>query len=357
VTVGTRTEPPSEGEVLRFLDQMLDEFSVFHGETAIERDLLFGAGSAGEVRVRLTMTPELAPLLEGAFAGLRSEPDTRPDLRLYALSGGSPPRPPWRAPDYLPREQIRGSTSGRVRASFSVEQRILNLLDRERKTGVFWCADPADLEAWELGAPLRHLLNWGMPDHGWRLIHGGVVGGKSGAALLAGRGGSGKSTSTIACLRAGMRTVGDDYCLLGHHDGELRAHLLYDVVKLAPDSMARFPELSDHTTPGIERTDLKAHVTLGSAFPKASTEHLEVRVLVLPHVGARTGAPRPTDAAEALRALATSTLVQLPSSGEDALRALGGLIAPLPAYRLEVGEDIEAIPPAIAELLRRHAER
>jgi hypothetical protein len=63
-----------------------------------------------------------------------------------------------------------------------------------------------------------------------------------------------------------------------------------------------------------------------------------------PHVSER-------GAAQVLAALAPSTLLQLVPARQEALSAMAGLLADIPAFGLEVGGRTELIPPTIARLL------
>ena len=105
----------------------------------------------------------------------------------------------------------------------------LTLLDGDR--GAFWVRDAEALPRWETAAPLRTPLRWLLRERGLHAVHGAVVVGRRGAALLAGPSGAGKSTTAIAAAEAGLGYVGDDYCAV-----ELgtppRAHALCAVGKL-----------------------------------------------------------------------------------------------------------------------------
>ena len=56
----------------------------------------------------------------------------------------------------------------------------------------------------------------GLGKHKQQVVHAASVGTKDGAVLIVGKGGSGKSTSALACLNAGMYYLGDDYTLISN---------------------------------------------------------------------------------------------------------------------------------------------
>ena len=77
---------------------------------------------------------------------------------------------------------------------------------------------------------------------------------------------------------------------------------------------------------------------------------MPLTAIVLPSVG--TGEPELTrvSGAEALRALAPSTIFQLPPTAIP-LAPLGGLVRSVPSYRLRLGADPGAAAALVRELL------
>jgi hypothetical protein len=331
----------------RFLDVALASFRAAAGDTSFAFD--FVIGESDPLRIRFRVARPLAHLLP-ALAWHAQPLAGSADIHIFAFDGPGLPAPPWSKADYLPRGEVRGCTSGRFRATVSVGDRILNLFDRDRAVGVFWCEDAARLPSWEPGAPLRHLLHWALADRGWQLIHAAAAGLSRGAALLAGPGGSGKSTATFACLRAGMLSVGDDYCVVASTGEPPRAHALFDTGKLAADSLAHFP-LAVPAGRSVGADGDKTHVRLSAAFPEGHVSRLPLRAIVLPRVAERTGTPVRVSAAQAARTLAPSTLMQLPGARTAALQAIGRLTRALPSFHLDVGPDLDTIPGVIARLL------
>ena len=302
----------------------------------------------GELRVRLTVAPSLADHLLPALERRLTEPAGRPTVSLHAWSGTTFPPPPWDPEDYMARDEIRGRTDGRFKASYSVDARILSLLDRSAGSGIFWCPGPGSLRPWDVGAPLRVLLHWALAHHDLHVVHGATAGGPRGAVLFVGHGGTGKSTTTFACLDAGMQTVGDDYCAIDMAQDPPVAHALFDVGKLAPDALARFSWAQAHRRCDAEG---KAQVALSAARPGAVTDALPLRAIVLPRIAAETRTPVRVSQADALRALAPSTLQQTPASGRTEMEAMGRLVRALPAYRLDVGPTAHDVSAAVAALV------
>ena len=101
----------------------------------------------------------------------------------------------------------------------------------------------ANLPWWEGGAPFRRQLHWALaPDA--LPVHAAAVGDARGAALLVGRGGSGKSSTAVACLAAGLGFLGDDYCIL-RFEPEPVVHSLYCSAKVTNEELPHLGALAE----------------------------------------------------------------------------------------------------------------
>ena len=85
---------------------------------------------------------------------------------------------------------------------------------------------------------MRTLFHWLMELYGRQLIHAAAVGTDIGGALIVGKGGVGKSTTSLASLAAGLRFVGDDYVIVGF-DPHPTAWSLYCTAKVSPRTKRR----------------------------------------------------------------------------------------------------------------------
>ena len=74
-----------------------------------------------------------------------------------------------------------------------------------------WMRPGSPLPWWERAAPMRAVLYWFLEQHQRTFLHGAAVSDGRAAAMLVGPGGSGKSSTALACLLAGMDYLGDDY--------------------------------------------------------------------------------------------------------------------------------------------------
>jgi hypothetical protein len=212
--------------------------------------------------------------------------------------------------------------------------------------------DPDLIPAWDIATPFRDILHVWFRLHGGHILHGAVVGDRDHAVMLAGAGGSGKSSSAMACLRhSDLHFLGDDVTLIRDgDDGKRIVHSLYNSVKLLPHDCERFAgRLSrlDDSTRGDGKPTFYTYPDFGDRLAK--TRVLKGFLLVRPHPAEQTGVS-PASQGDIWRAIGPSTMSLLPSDA-GGIKWLGKLAATLPACWLSVGSRREDIPVAIAGAL------
>ena len=91
---------------------------------------------------------------------------------------------------------------------------------------------------------------------------------------------------------------------------------------------------------------------LGEHVPDRIIRRAPLRAIVMPQI-TETMRPRlePTSPAAALRALAPSSMFQLPGAAEDALVRMARLARTLPSYTLECGPDLAANTAVLEEFV------
>jgi hypothetical protein len=233
-------------------------------------------------------------------------------------------------------------------------------LDRKTQRMIGWTASGKDLSLYERGKPLLLLVSLWYHDRDMRVIHSGLVSRNGHGVLFPGMGGSGKSTSTLACLCSGFDYLGDDYIgLQVLADGSFMGHSLYNSTWLEPDHMARFPLLPPHAIRGNRPEENKCLVLLSPLFPGRLRGSVPIRALALPRiVDAHTTRCRPASKVDALLRLAPSSLLALaPRSGVRDFQMLTRLVERVPSYWLELGRDLTQIPKCVEKLLAEAARQ
>jgi hypothetical protein len=270
-----------------------------------------------------------------------------------ATTGVSMPAPRWPVEAYAQRGEIRSIETEGVRAAFSVDGPMLDLWDPASGRAFFWAVDATRLPYYERGAPCRRIISWWLEHNGRQMIHAGAVGAGDRCVLLAGPGGSGKSNTALSCLSAGLTYLSDDYCALEPGDAPI-AHSLFATGKVAGADLGRLPLLAPLVVNADRLESEKALFLLADSRADSLRTSASVQAVVVPVV--RPDGPtalEPMSTADAARAIAISTIAQLPYAGAATFHRVAALVRQRPSYRLRLGPDAFDRAP---NLLRRLAE-
>jgi hypothetical protein len=230
----------------------------------------------------------------------------------------------------------------------------LSCLDRMNKRILGTIAWHDKIFIYERGKTLsRLLLNW-CNDEGVQVTHAGLVSRGDRGILFVGKSGSGKSTSSLACLLAGFDYLSEDYVGLERcKNGLFVGHSLYNSVFLRTDQLGRFPELAPYAVRGRLPHEEKSVIILSQIYPERLKQAVPIRALVLPRI-TDIASPqlRPASKGEALLALGPTSLLQIPNRGlgVGGFNKLAQLVESVPCFRLEVGSNIMAIPRCLEDL-------
>jgi len=233
--------------------------------------------------------------------------------------------------------------------------RVIAWFDRLDHHIIAWVSRHDQLSLYDRGKPLHFPLLLWHSEKGAEVIHAALVSKNGEGVLFAGKGGVGKSTAALACLDAGFDYLGDDYISLeASQGGSFRGHSLYSATWLMADQLVRFPRLIPHAIYPQRPDQEKTLVLLSQVFPRRLSSYAPIRALVLPRVTGNPSAQiRPASKAEALFALAPSSILFRPSSGATTLNKLARLAEQLPCYWLELGSDLSGISACVEDLLDR----
>lgn len=165
------------------------------------------------------------------------KPATQTHFRLrFWMDASLTSGPPW------PKPYVRG-LGDLIFAGLDDQNSFL--LDRRtlRAIGRFSRAMAADQDYWRM-VVLPLVLSLFGGSIGSTEVHCGCVVINDNGILLAGRSGSGKSTLAWALARLGFSFLSDDRTHLSRRGGELRAWSANSRLKMRPEALALFPELS-----------------------------------------------------------------------------------------------------------------
>jgi hypothetical protein len=315
----------------------------------IERHL-----AVGPCRVRLlfagpALLPTLLPALEPRLVPL---PDGEPHLTIHLWDSASTGVAVVPHPDAPPGTRTAGTNGSVVVARHEPITREIRVLLMEKGQAWWQAPDAARLHYYTRGSPLRELLHAALKRAGMALLHAGAVGFPDGGVLMVGPGGSGKSTSTLACLESGLGFVSEDYTAMTLGVTP-EACALYTSAKVNDDTLGWLPGLTSRGSRCRDSAEEKNLLFLHRIRSERMLGRCPIRAAFI--VGRNSGpgtAILPASRGETLKALAPSTLIQLRTAGGLQLAELGQLLRGLSCHRLLAGSDLNTIPRSIIQFLR-----
>lgn len=244
-------------------------------------------------------------------------------------------------------------------ARFVLNQRqsSVMLLDRRENRLIGCVRRRSGLFLDERARPFHRLLSIWFDDRDIQFIHAALNVVENQGLLFVGKGGSGKSTSSVACFLAGFPFLSDDFVALGKAaDGHLVGHSLYATCLLASDHIGRFASLAGIAQPANHEIELKSVAYLADHRGARFASDTRLAAVILPKVvdGHKTTYRRARPA-EAMLALAPTSVLILPGAAPRAMDKLGELVTTVPAFWLELGDDVSHIAPTVRQICEEMA--
>ena len=360
-----QAKPQTEHVRQFLLRQFLLSMETYFEETANAHGSTEGAYSvAGRaMRVRCAGGEQTAQFLK-AFEHLATD-RARNGLTIHAWHHSAISTSPWLETFFKrlyenwpeicgPRGEVLELHCDSVAVVYHPGPDTLSVVDKQSGKAFFLMRNDASLPFWEVSSPFRHILHPWFSSLGLQYTHAGAVGGPEGGVLLAGKGGSGKSTTSLLCAAAGMLYAADDYCLTDAEGAQVFS--LYNTAKLkGPEDLERVPALRGRSlnSDSFERGGMgKGAFSLSALWPERMTPGFPIRAILLPQLTiGKESRLEPCSPADALLALAPSTLAQLPISGQTDCDRLAALAEKIPAFRLHLGSDLDGIPAQVRKFV------
>ena len=312
--------------------------------------------SIGGYIVRLNFAgPALVPLITPALEHLSVSQSASPSLNIYLWDSESTkvsmPPPPWTLDDYSARGEINDYNTSHFFTACNKGSGALSVLDRNNNTALWWIRSASNVPFYESGSPLLTIFHWWLQQNGRQVVHAGAAGTREGGVLLIGKGGSGKSTTTLACLNSELFYAGDDYSIINSSPSPY-VFSLYSSGKLNADHINRFP----HLLPIIDNSDRikeeKPLLFLNQHYPFKMISEFPIKAIFLPRIShLRETTLSSASQANGLKALAPNTLFQLSSATHSSFLEITKFVKQLPCYYLNIGTEINRIPEVISNFL------
>jgi hypothetical protein len=176
------------------------------------------------------------------------------------------------------------------------------------------------------------------------LCHAALVGGTESGILIAGKGGSGKSTIAAGALTGGAGFCSDDFVALERREDGLVGHCLYSTIMLTAEQIARFPKLAAHAVRLRRDTFPKHLVTLAGPYRGQLRRSLRIDGAAVPEISAQPRSELVTGSrAAVLRAIAPISAFSSPWREAERIRFLFDHVGPLSPLLYRSGSDFGAI--------------
>jgi hypothetical protein len=225
------------------------------------------------------------------------------------------------------------------------------LVDLNNNFGIYWVNNASKLPEWRSSFPFRNIFYQWFKSSNKILCHAGAVGiDQDNGILITGKGGSGKSTSCLACLENNFLYGGDDFVMIDIEN--FIVYSLYNVAKLEVNNFKNFPDLIPHICNKEKLAVEKGQIFINKIYPHKVVHKMKLKAILLPKVtGLDYSIIKPAGKIDAIKALAPSSMWIL-SSDSSHISKMSLLINGLPCYWLESGSKIEEIGPTIKKFIR-----
>lgn len=304
-----------------------------------------------------TAGDELMLAIRPALAGIAvpQTPTKASRILVYDLETSGLPAPQFDRPiQHLIR--WRGDCwtepAARFRVVFHMFDHTLHVFDSATDVCVVIISSVKKLPSWTLAAPLRTPLSMVLESSGAYLVHGAAMGDANGALLVTGYGGSGKSTSTLSCHKAGMPIMGDDYVVIRPPmTGKDRptVHNIFSSLKVMPQELGE--EAAGHPLNDKRIIFPFSHSIDGLLREAPLVAMVSARIANSTLTKTYMAAPE-----EVARIAYASTSLQIPMLDEEIYSAsILECVRQTGAYRMEFGSDRSLAPKVIGGLLAKHA--
>lgn len=286
------------------------------------------------------------PLMDSLFG----QPDGSAALTIHSFeldAARDPADVPWTEADLDHHGRAIGLGGTRWRMMLSEQGRDIRVFDRVSMTGLHITVGP--VKWWEYGAPLLPFLYWSAAANGAVMAHAGTIGTGDAMGIVAGASGTGKTTTVLLGLRAGLASCGDDFVYLEPSADGARVQLVYRTVKTIPGSSIlpqdalRTDWSGNKDVHWLPVHDRPAAATSGGLLARATLTtawHLSERPM-----------PRMATPMDLLVNLLPSTMFRVPGDEAHVAAVLRRIAASLAIVELPRDGDF----PALANLLRAHS--
>lgn len=313
--------------------------------------------SIGPVSISLQAEPWAIELITQAFLCINQPSANNSHQKHHiiiwdgTLPNQKPPPKPWGPIDHEPLGIVKSYSDDQIRCAVDFETNALIVFEKTA-TGsrtLIWFPDITKLPQWYLASPFRIPLSWILSTENIQMVHGAALASPLGAILLAGKSGSGKSTTALACAFERKGYVGDDYCAYDVNTKELL--MVYRTGKMTAKTLALFLNQS-YPIKNQSLADGEKAIVYFSDPPASLVSRSPLKKILLPKITSELESQiRPATSQDALQAILPTTMSELMGGSRSTPKRLLMLSHAAPAFHLNLGENIGQLVKLISSCL------
>jgi hypothetical protein len=229
---------------------------------------------------------------------------------------------------------------------------IFHLYDLEANRAIVCIRDVHKLPNYFLAAPFFEVFKLWSKKSGFNILHAGCIANNEHAIIIVGKGGMGKSTTSIQSLIGGLNYLSDDYVLVKFGDNPM-AYSIFCSGKLHTDHLKNFPTVSKIAFNKNEEIYDKPLMFLNEIYPDQIQLQSPIKAIIAPQLNnEKESFFESLSSFEALKALAPSTILQLRLGNNMDLKIMADFTKSTKCFKLFLGRDLNGIPPIVNELLK-----
>jgi len=229
---------------------------------------------------------------------------------------------------------------------------IFHLYDLVANRAIVCIRNRHKLPNYFLAAPFFEVFKLWSKKVDLHILHAGCIANNKHAILIVGKGGVGKSTTSIQSLIGGLNYLSDDYILVKFGDKPM-AYSLFCSGKLHTNHLKNFPTISKLAITKNKEIYDKPLLFLNEVYQDQILLKSPIKAIVAPQLNDKEESFFEfLSSFETLKALAPSTIIQLRLGTNSDLKIMADFTKSTACYTLYLGKNLNGITPIVSKLLK-----
>jgi len=244
------------------------------------------------------------------------------------------------------------NTFGNYAIIYYENRSIFHLYDLLTNRVIVCVKDKHKLPNYFLAAPFFEVFKLWSKKVGLHILHAGCIANNTRAILIVGKGGMGKSTTSIQSLIGGLNYLSDDYILV-KLDKKPIAYSLFCSGKLHTKHLENFPTISKIAFNKNKEVYDKPLMFLNELYRDQIILQSPIKAILSPQLNDQEESFFESQSSfETLKSLAPSTILQLRLGNTNDLKVMADFTKSTQCFKLFLGRNLNGITPVVSKLLK-----